>query len=62
MAAVEDLVGTTTTGCGVTPGNSSDSDRAGAGQGAPAGGTGENPDSVFIGIKGINGRMIISWS
>ena len=52
---------TTTQGSGTTPGNSSDPSRGTAGNGAPNGGTGESSTSIFCGIKGRNGSVIIAY-
>ena len=52
---------TTTAGSGTTPGNSTDASRGVYGNGAPAGGTGENPASTRLGIKGRDGLIIVSW-
>lgn len=49
-------------GSGTTPGNSTDVNRGTAGNGAPAGGTGEFSQSIFIGIKGRDGKVIISYT
>jgi hypothetical protein len=53
---------TTTGGTTVTPGNSTDADRGVYGNGAPAGGTGENSASTRLGLKGRDGIVIISWT
>jgi hypothetical protein len=53
---------TTTAGSGTTPGNSADASRGTYGNGAPAGGTGENSASTRLGLKGKNGLVIISWT
>lgn len=52
---------TTTQGSGTTPGNSGDPSRGTAGNGAPAGGTGESFSSIFCGIKGRDGSVIIAY-
>ncbi|NDD67424.1 hypothetical protein EBZ35_07235, partial [bacterium] len=49
----------TVSGNGQVVGNDVDPDRGDAGMGAPAGRTGDNATSIYLGLKGRNGRVVI---
>ena len=54
-------VTTLTSASGRTQANSGDPDNGGAGLGAAAGNTGESSTSPYLGYKGSNGKIIVSY-